>query len=266
LRHIFNASRGWPLVLPLLLLVLLLYLNLKETMKSEEIKGDCVQINITANKLNITGNWTAQQLMNIKGLETAFDRYGITNKYARIAMLSIVAKESGFIPKTELGYGGTPNDRIRGIWPSLFKSMPDHQLTALKSDNVAFFECVYGNQYGNSKYGDGYKYRGRGYNQNTFFANYDSLSNATGIDFRSNPDKMNEPEAAALCYMEYLKKRLDSIPAGIGVKTWNDFMDLETAIIIVFRANAGWGKNINAPAIKESLDRARYYSQFFTYI
>lgn len=230
----------------------------------DEMKADCKEIIIRPD-MKITGNWTEQQIENIKGVDKAFVKYGITNKFTRIAILSVAAKETRFIPKTETSYNNTPNDRIRQLWWGLFGKMPDHQLTALKSDPVAFFEAVYGNKYGNEKYGDGYKYRGRGYNQITFKGNYKNISNKIGVDIVSKPDLANDADIAALCYIAYLKDRLDTIPASIGVKTWNDFNNLETAIVTVFRANAGWGKDISDKHHQDTLQKCRDYSKCFIY-
>jgi putative chitinase len=57
---------------------------------------------------------------------------------------------------------------------------------------------VYANRNGNGSEknsGDGYKYRAGGYIGTTGKAQYQALTNATGIDFVSDPDLMEEANA-----------------------------------------------------------------------
>lgn len=49
---------------------------------------------------------------------------------------------------------------------------------------------------GNTEKGDGVKYKGRGLTQLTGRRNYELASNASGIDFVSNPELLEEPENA----------------------------------------------------------------------
>jgi hypothetical protein len=49
---------------------------------------------------------------------------------------------------------------------------------------------------GNTKQGDGYRYRGRGYVQTTWRANYERLGKEVGVDLVANPDRAMEPEIA----------------------------------------------------------------------
>lgn len=54
----------------------------------------------------------------------------------------------------------------------------------------------------NDKTGYGYKYRGRGILQITFFANYQEVGKALGVDLVGNPDLMLDPHVScdAACY------------------------------------------------------------------
>jgi len=69
---------------------------------------------------------------------------GITNPYTKIGILSVISKESGFIPVNELSYGTTPNARIREIFGDRVSSYSETELDALKKDDVKFFDAVYG--------------------------------------------------------------------------------------------------------------------------
>jgi putative chitinase len=60
---------------------------------------------------------------------------------------------------------------------------------------------------GNTKEGDGFKYRGRGIFQLTGRANYKSMSEKLGIDLLEHPDKAAEPENALRIACEYWKSR-----------------------------------------------------------
>ena len=227
--------------------------------------GDIKDIIIKAHKLEIKKEYTAEQLKTINGLLLACDEFGITNPYTRIAVISVVGKETDFLPKTENSYSGTPNARIRELFTTRVAMYSDTQLTELKKDNEKFFNVVYGGMYGNAK-DEGYKYCGKGANQITFKGNYVVVSKLTGIDFVTNPDALNDPIKGSYAAVAYMVDRWDTIPTEIGVKTMNDFTDLETAIITVFRANAGWKKNINTPHHRETLQRCRVIASYFKYV
>jgi predicted chitinase len=138
----------------------------------------------------------------------------------------------------------------------------DEQLTALKQDEKAFFDAVSGGKYGNDP-NEGYKYRGRGYNQLTFKGNYDTIGTFIGVDLIANPDLLLDSKIAAKACVAYFIRRF--IQAPKDVVNYNDFTDINTATLYVFRANAGWGKNISSPFHQKTLDSVRNWAQIFTY-
>ncbi|NPU11557.1 hypothetical protein HL667_28735 [Bradyrhizobium sp. 83012] len=88
-----------------------------------------------------------------------------------------------------------------------------HHSAAIRPDEVdqylnndrALAERVYGlgnpkkaKELGNTKPGDGYKYRGGGLLQTTGGANYARMGKLTGVDFYADPDLIVSPEAALL--------------------------------------------------------------------
>lgn len=142
-------------------------------------------------------------------------RAGITNPALIAGILSVVAKETGFVLRPETGYQLTDNARIRAIF-SKTRSLSDAQLTALKKDPVAFFNFVYGGLFGNGP-ADGYRYRGRGFNGITFKDNYRLASADTGRDLITNPDLLNDPKIAARALIGYYKR---NYPAAVNSRVY----------------------------------------------
>lgn len=155
---------------------------------------------------------------------------GITNPYAQIGILCVIGKESGFEPQNEIGYGGTDNSRIREKFGNRVPS-DDKELDELKSDDEKFFNRVYGGMFGNSKT-EGYKYRGRGFNQLTFKGNYEYYGNCIGRDLVSDPEVVNQPQIAAEVAVAFFTKckSADQLP---------DFTNEDDAINYFVDLNAG---------------------------
>lgn len=177
-------------------------------------------------------------------------KHGIVNPLTQKAILSVIGKESGFIPKDERSYGNTSNARIRKIFGSRVSSLSDKELNRIKKTDE-FWNIVYGGRYGNNSSGDGAKYRGRGFNQTTFKGNYkkyNDLLKRTGfnVDIVNNPEKLNDPEVAAEVNALYFLDRLNTKHSKrkFGNDDPNDFKNFEDALGAAVNANAGWGKNI----------------------
>lgn len=169
---------------------------------------------------------------NIQLLINKMKKKGITNPTVQAAILGTIGKESGFVPQNEIGYGGTDNSIIRKYFP-VTRKMSNDQLDELKSNNENFFNTVYGPKgagpgLGNTQPGDGYKFRGRGFNQITGRANYRTY----GLE--SNPDKMNDVEGAADAALAFLTKE--------GSALNNKFSSLDDAIEFFVTRNAGGRK------------------------
>jgi putative chitinase len=187
----------------------------------------------------------AAKTKNIELVTNELIKAGIANKFAIAAVLAVISKESGFIPQTELSYSKTSNSRIREIF-SKTSSLTDQQLNALKANPENFFNYVYGGKYGNSP-NEGYKFRGRGFNQLTFKDNYSAYGKLLGLDLINNPDLVNDPQIAAKITAAYFKKRFqdskDIVLKRYGAKNINDFNDTTTAVNAFYNANAGFGKD-----------------------
>ena len=184
---------------------------------------------------NYLSTLTANQLSNIYIIIDEMDKAGITNKHTQAAILDTVSKESAFYPQSETSYKNTSNSRIKEIFGSRVPS-DDDSLTNLKQNDVAFFDAVYGGRYGNSS-NEGYKFRGRGFNQLTFKGNYSSIGSRIGVDLVSNPDLANRIDVAAKILIDYFKREFTK--KGIDI---NGFSDSRTALKRVFEANRGFGK------------------------
>lgn len=180
----------------------------------------------------------------------ALKKYGIVNPLTQKAILSVIGKESNFIPKDEISYKNTSNERIRKIFGSKVKDLSDDELNRIKKTDE-FWDVVYGGRYGNDSPGDGAKYRGRGFNGLTFKGNYEKYNNllkqhGTNVDIVRNPEMANDPEIAAELNALYFLDRLSSKHSKrkFGNDDPNDFTKFEDALGAAVNANAGWGKDI----------------------
>jgi len=214
---------------------------------------------------------TAIPAANIQTAINSQAKFGITNPYVVAGILATVAKETGFVPKSEYSYANTSNDRLRQIFSSL-SSLSDTELTNLKKNDVDFYEFIYGSKYGNSVYGDGYKYRGRGLNGETFKSAYQHLTDSLGVDLVRNPDRLNEFPIAADALGDYFQETFTAgeksgkLKQKIGVDSIDDIKDLATGVKAAVQANAGWNTNFNNAIIQEgykkALDAAPGFYQF----
>jgi len=210
---------------------------------------------------------------NVTALEAAMDRHGITNEFARRAILGVVSKEGPTL-QPEGNYSKTSNDRIREVYGTRVAGLSDSELTALKANPTAFWDRVYGPtdptgngaRYGNTEPGDGEKYRGRGFNQITFKSSYrklqelfnkiGKLKTSDSIDIVANPEQLEDPDIAAEFAVLYFIDRF-----GGKDKDLNDYSDLESAVEDYVQANAGWGTNIHAGHTAQGFNRALAYAQ-----
>ncbi len=205
----------------------------------------------------------SRQRDNIAYMIKRMNAKGITNPFTQAGILSVVSKESSFVPKSEISYRSTPNDRIRSIFGSKLTGYTDAQLTALKQDDKAFFDAVYGGRYGNGP-DEGYKYRGRGFNQLTFKSNYKAIGDAIGVDLVNNPDKLNTVPVATDALIEYFVKRYkapENKLASYNAKDINDFKTIEDSVSAAYHANAGWGKEVTEIKADSTGGRAKAISR-----
>lgn len=187
---------------------------------------------------------------------------GVTNKYTIAATLAVLSKESGFIPRSEVGYQNVSADRIRAIFGSRVADLSDGEIDDLKKDPQAFFNRVY-------KHLGGYRFRGRGLIQLTGIEdgdksldehpdglagidNYRVYGEALGMDLVADPDQANRLGPAAKIAAEYVRRSLVKAPAQYkqlyGFTDPNSFTSLGSAVMAVYHSVAGWGKSSAAIA------------------
>ncbi len=181
-------------------------------------------------------------------IKNALIRMGIKNPVLIAGIISEIWTESKFIPKSEKGYSNTSNERIRNIFGSRVAALSEAQLTALKKDDVKFFDFMYGGRYGNTLPGDGYKYRGRGLNQLTFKGNYAKYGQLIGRDLVNNPDLVNNLDVAIMVMAAFFSEGFKVIPQATSYTP-------EQAARVALQINAGTGKNINTPFYQEVLSK-----------
>jgi putative chitinase len=209
-------------------------------------RNDTINLN---KKGKIKHSYSGAASNNISIIENAAIKQGVINPNSIIGMLSVIGKESQFIPKSEkMVY--TPG-RLAEVWDRFSKTgkrVPKGQgqsnynelAVQYAGNDQKLANFVYGGQYGNGpeSSGDGYKYRGRGFNQITFKGTYEKYGKLLGKNLVGNPDLLNDPNIAAEAAVKFLLNRLKE--KNIDP---NSFTTTGDAIIKFAGANAGWAKD-----------------------
>lgn len=128
-------------------------------------------------------------------LQAAFDKYDISNPKRQAAFLGQCAHESGNFKTLEENLHYSASALMR-VWPSRFPDMDTANKFANNPEKIA--NKVYAGRMGNTEDGEGWKYHGRGLIQLTGKDNYKNCGNSLGFDLISFPEKLLEPQYAAL--------------------------------------------------------------------
>lgn len=152
------------------------------------------------------------------------------------------------------------------------------EVDKIKSKNEWFFSWLYGYQYGNDNYTatppdsgwkkstewlndlsgkalpvdgkDGYRYRGGGYNQITFKANYAKFARETGIDFLRYPERIIQSpyaeQGTTKFFLAQFVTMSSSKKAAYNTKNSNDFVKVSDAVSYMYHCNAGPGKEVSS--------------------
>lgn len=185
---------------------------------------------------------------------SALKDYGITNPYMQAAILAILWKESRIQPVREnMKY--TSAERLRFVFQSKFKGKDDAFVNQFVNNPEKLANYVYGGKYGNTAPGDGYKYRGGGYNGITFKSAYERYGDMTGYDLVGNPDLLRDPAISADAVAAYYEDTLKQMPKYMGINA-NDVQDIATAVRGAMRATAGWASSVEGNVFKEGEAKA----------
>lgn len=202
--------------------------NPPEDKPKEPITDDC-EANINIDKFR-----SKFGAANVNAVLQECCKQGIKNGYAKIGILAVVAKECNFVPRNE-SFKYTVS-RLRQVFPTKTAAYTDYQLQDIVSSEETLANFLYGGRYGNAK-DEGFKFRGRGFIQITFKANYELASGDTGEDLVSNPDRLNAVDIASKAAVKYIVRRT----GGLGLL--NSFVDQATANRTV--SSAVIGKNVS---------------------
>ncbi|MBT2374854.1 glycoside hydrolase family 19 protein [Pseudomonas fluorescens] len=174
--------------------------------------------------LQILPNAGRQAGVFVTALNAAMNRYAIVNPLRIAAFISQVGHESGQLTRLveNLNYGV---EGLMKTWPSRF-DLERATAAARKPEQIA--NIVYAGRMGNSTPGDGWKYRGRGLIQVTGKNNYTACGGALGLDLVGSPERLEQPQYAALSAAWYW--------ATNGLNTLADAGDLKG---ITQRINGG---------------------------
>jgi len=204
---------------------------------------------VSKTKKSISGQlgfkkYSGKPANNIKIIIDKLKKEGITDPIAQIGILSTIGKESGFVPQNEFSYCNTSDGQLVKIF-----GKRGRKCGSLKCDDPKFFDCIYGSEsgmsLGNMDPGDGYKYRGRGFNQITGRSNYRSYG------YENNPEALNNPEGAADAAIKFLTK-------GKGSSLNNKFKSVDESIKYFVDINAG------GSASGKEFSKAKNVAQNFT--
>lgn len=184
---------------------------------------------------------TNEQKNNIAILVDEAKKAGITNPNSIAGMLAIVSKESSFVPKSEnLNYSAK---RLQEVF-----KIPASRANEIAGNPEATANAMYGGRNGNAA-NEGYKYRGRGFNQLTFKGNYKKYGDIIGENLVANPDKVNNVKTAAKVLIAYNKDRMADLAKRGKLKEYNatninDFKNPQDATLAFYHVTSGNGNSV----------------------
>lgn len=145
---------------------------------------DAVRTNI------LNGILSQSQVDALNAIDASWQKHGNTDPQAKAYVLSTIQNEvgNGMLPKAEnLNYSA---EQIHAVWPTRFPTTGAAQLYAHNPVKLGNF--VYAGRYGNGDVasGDGFKYRGHGY-QTTFKDAFKMFGGLLGVDLVTDPSVLD---------------------------------------------------------------------------
>lgn len=134
-------------------------------------------------------------------LTAAMERFKINTKNRQACFLATVAVESDHLEELEEGLGYSTADRLRLIFPSLFRTGKADAKDYVRNPK-ALSQLRYGG------------FHGRGLIQLTWEKNYKAAGDALGFDYVGNPDLLLQPEHAALTAAWFFSDHAHCLPAA----------------------------------------------------
>ena len=175
---------------------------------------------------------------------TILNKNGINNAFRLYHFFAQIKHESNLSPISEnLNYSWKSLRRVFGRYFTNDEIAKGYERKPARIANK-----VYANRIGNGgEYtGDGYRYRGRGFIQITGRANYQRLTNDTGVDYINNPDLLLTEADSMVSALWFWKLR-----------NLNKFADKDQIYAITRRINGGYN------GIVHRKNLLKKYKEFF---
>ena len=132
-----------------------------------------------------------------KPLMDTFIKYNISTTQRQACFIGQCQHESANFTKLEEGLNYSAS-RLMAVWPSRFPSLDVANQYANNPQKLA--NKIYSGRMGNGdeESGEGYAYRGRGLIQMTGKETYANCGSGLGMDLVGDPDRLLDPQYAAL--------------------------------------------------------------------
>ena len=191
------------------------------------------------------------------GLNAAIEKYGINTPLRLAHFLAQIGHES-------IGFSATRESMNYSV-EAILKTFSRARISeadaktfgrldkpARPANQSAIANLAYGGAWGltnlgNTKPGDGWKYRGGGLMQTTGKKNYSDAGRAIGVDLVTNPDLLNVPENATMSAGAFWHSRNLNALADTDSGAWNE-ADKAVFVAITGKINGG----INGIADREA--------------